>query len=52
MFKKSSLLLNQIADGLLKLGGEEERQLLRFVGNDSQTIAPLRTYLAEALKQT
>jgi outer membrane protein assembly factor BamB len=52
MFQKSSLILNLIADGLLKLGGEEERQLLRFVGNDSQTIKPLRRYLAEALKQT
>ena len=51
-FKDASLVLNLIADGLLQLGGEEERQLLRFVQNDSQTIKPLRTYLAEALKRS
>ncbi len=51
-FKDASLVLNLIADGLMKLGGEEERQLLRFVQNDSQTIKPLRTYLAEALKRS
>ena len=51
-FMDSSLVLNLIADGLLLLGGEEERQLLSFVQNDSQTIKPLRTYLAEALKRS
>lgn len=49
-FKKSTTALNLVADGLLKLGGEEERQLLRFVQNDSLTLKPLRTYLAEAMK--
>lgn len=52
LFKKSSIALNLAADGLLKLGGEEERQMLSFVQNDSQTIKPLRAYLAEALKQS
>ncbi len=52
MFIKSSAALNLVADGLLKLGGEEERQLLRFVKNDIHTIKPLRTYLTKALEQS
>ena len=52
MFLKSSTVLNLVADGLLKLGGEEERQLLRFVQNDIHTIKPLRTYLTKALEQS
>ena len=52
MFLKSSTALNLVADGLLKLGGEEERQLLRFVKNDIHTIKPLRTYLTKALEQS
>ena len=52
MFKKSSAALNLVADGLLKLGGEEERQLLRFVKNDIHTIQPLRVYLTKALAQS
>ncbi len=52
MFIKSSTALNLVADGLLKLGGEEERQLLRFVKNDIHTIKPLRTYLTKALEQS
>ena len=52
MFLKSSAALNLVADGLLKLGGEEERQLLQFVKNDIHTIKPLRTYLAKALEQS
>jgi hypothetical protein len=41
-----------IAEALLRLGGEDERQLLSFVENDSHTVRPLRVYLAAALRQS
>ncbi|MFH1130002.1 MAG: hypothetical protein V1754_01625, partial [Pseudomonadota bacterium] len=50
-FLREPAALNLIADALLKLGGEDERQLLSFVGNDNHTLVPLRTYLKTALKQ-
>jgi outer membrane protein assembly factor BamB len=50
--EKTPASLNLIAEGLLKLGGEDERQLLRFIENDSHTLKSLRTYLGEALRQT
>lgn len=50
-FKKAPEALNAVADALLALGGEEERQLLGFVGNDSHSLKSLRVYLATALRQ-
>lgn len=38
-------VLNLIAEALLEMGGEEERQLLSFVANDVHTVAPLRAYV-------
>jgi hypothetical protein len=34
------------------VGGENERQLLSFIGNDAMTIRPLRAYLEAALDQS
>jgi hypothetical protein len=49
-FNKSPTALQLVAEALLKLGGENERQLLSFVENDANTLAALRNYLGEALK--
>ncbi len=50
-FSRAPEALNLVAEGLLKMGGENERQLLSFVEGDANTLPSLRTYLAEALKQ-
>ncbi len=50
-FKKAPEALNALGDALLALGGEEERQLLRFVGNDAHTLKSLKVYLKAALRQ-
>jgi hypothetical protein len=50
-FNRSPEALNLVAEGLLKMGGENERQLLSFVEGDANTLPSLRTYLGEALKQ-
>ena len=50
-FRKAPAALNTVADALLEMGGEEERQLLQFVGNDSHTLQSLRVYVAAALRQ-
>jgi hypothetical protein len=50
-FRKVPAALNAVADALLGLGGEEERQLLRFVGNDSHSLESLRVYIKTALRQ-
>jgi hypothetical protein len=52
MFTKAPTALNMIAEALLRMGGEEERQLLSFVQNDPHTLKSLRKYLGEALDQT
>jgi outer membrane protein assembly factor BamB len=52
IFTKFPTALNLVAESLLKLGGEDERQLLSFVENDPHTLQSLRTYLGEALRQT
>jgi outer membrane protein assembly factor BamB len=49
-FNKNPAALQFVAEGLLKMGGENERQLLSFVENDANTLPSLRTYLGEALK--
>jgi outer membrane protein assembly factor BamB len=49
-FNKNPAALQLVAEGLLKMGGENERQLLSFVENDANTLQSLRTYLGEALK--
>lgn len=51
-FLKAPAGLNLIAEALLRMGGEDERQLLSFVENDSHTVRPLRVYLAAALRQS
>jgi outer membrane protein assembly factor BamB len=52
MFTKTPAALNLVAETLLKLGGEDERQLLSFVENDPHTLPTLRNYLGEALRQS
>jgi outer membrane protein assembly factor BamB len=52
MFTKAPAALNLVAETLLKLGGEDERQLLSFVENDPHTLQTLRNYLGEALRQS
>jgi len=52
IFTKAPTALNLVAESLLKLGGEDERQLLSFVENDPHTLQSLRTYLGEALRQS
>ena len=49
--KRAQGVLNLIAGTLLKMGGEEERQLLSFVQNDVHTLPALRTYIDKALRQ-
>jgi hypothetical protein len=49
---KAPGVLTALAEGLLKLGGENERRMLSFVENDSSTRPFLRTYLQQAIKQT
>ncbi len=50
-FDKVPGILNQVSEALLKLGGEDQRRLLSFIGNDQSTLPSLRTYLKVALKQ-
>jgi len=52
IFTKAPAALNQVAEALLRLGGEDERQLLSFVENDPHTLLSLRNYLGEALRQS
>jgi HEAT repeat protein len=52
LFRKYPAALNLVAEALLEMGTEEERQLLSFVENDPHSLASLRTYLGEALRQT
>ena len=49
--KKHTQVLNLISEALLKLGGEEMRQMLSFIENDVHTIRPLRVYIGKALKE-
>lgn len=50
-FEKAPAALNAVADALLGLGAEEERQLLSFIGNDSHTLKSLRTHIAAAMRK-
>lgn len=50
-FKKKPDALKIIAETLLDLGTEDERQLLRFVANDAHSVAPLRTFVTAALRK-
>ncbi|MCC6746590.1 MAG: PQQ-binding-like beta-propeller repeat protein [Deltaproteobacteria bacterium] len=50
-FLKDTTALNLVAEALLRLGGEDERQLLSFVENDSHTLKPLRAYIAAAARR-
>jgi hypothetical protein len=50
-FEKVPEALRLVAETLLAMGGENERQLLGFVENDIHTLPSLRTYLTEALRQ-
>ena len=48
---RAQSVLNHVAEALLRLGNEDERQLLVFVQNDVHSIAPLRAYIAKALRE-
>lgn len=52
MFNDAPAALNLVAESLLKLGGQDEWQLLSFVQNDPHTLQSLRTYLDKALRQS
>jgi hypothetical protein len=49
LFGNDPAALNAVADGLLSLGGPEERALLRYVAKDSRTLPKVRAYIEKAL---
>lgn len=52
IFAKAPAALNLVAETLLNMGGEDERQLLSFIENDPHTLKSLRVYLGEVLRQS
>jgi len=44
--------LQMAVDGLIKLGGPEERRLITFVAEEPRTVEPLRAYMHRALAES
>jgi hypothetical protein len=51
-FKRDIHALQKMAEGLFKLGGPRERQVLIFLARDSKTLPRLKEYVVRMLKKT
>ena len=51
-FSKDIHPLQKMAEGLFKLGGPRERQVLIFVAEDEKTLPRLKEYVVRMLKKT